>query len=105
MKEASARGTVTDEGFVVLKGSTALRQVQTTMPPGWIAIKQELIATGKLAPTPKGDLYTLLEDTLFSSPSAAAAVVYGNNANGRVAWKTADGTTLKELEEQEAAHA
>lgn len=105
VKEATARGAVTDEGFVVLKDSTALAQMQASLPPGWAAIKEELIKTGKLAPSGQSELHTFIEDTLFTSPSAAAAVVAGSNINGRIAWKTADGTTLKELEEQEAAHA
>ena len=41
----------------------------------------------------------LLEDLLFGSPSGAAAFVCGMNTNGRTEWKTADGVSLKELEE------
>jgi hypothetical protein len=100
VKEARARGAQTDEGFVVFKGSTALKQVTESMSaPGYIALKKELITVGKLAL--KGDVYEFVEDVLFDSPSAAAAVVYGNAANGRIAWKSADGRTLKEVEEAE----
>lgn len=100
VKDARAFGTVTDEGFVVFKGSTALTGTTDSMTPGWIAFKNELVASGKLAG--KGPLLMFTEDVLFNSPSAAAAVVYGNNANGRVLWKTEDGRTLKEIEEREA---
>ena len=41
----------------------------------------------------------LLEDLLFGSPSGAASFVCGMNTNGRNGWKTAEGITLKELEE------
>jgi Domain of unknown function (DUF4357) len=39
---------------------------------------------------------------VFSSPSAAATVVLGRSANGRIEWKDAQGRTLKELQAQEA---
>ena len=100
VREAAARGAVTDDGFVVFKGSTALKQMENNLPSGWRALKQQLIDTGKLID--RGDVYELVEDALFSSPSGAAAVIYGNNVNGRAAWRTADGKTLKQLEEEQA---
>ncbi|MEI6781748.1 MAG: DUF4357 domain-containing protein [Verrucomicrobiota bacterium] len=39
-------------------------------------------------------------DVQFSSPSAAAAVIEGGSANGLIAWRTKDGTNLKELDEK-----
>jgi hypothetical protein len=42
---------------------------------------------------------------VFSSPSYAAALILGRGANGRVLWKDAEGRTLKELQEAEAAQA
>jgi len=41
------------------------------------------------------------KDAEFSSPSAAAAAIHGGHANGLTAWKTADGKSLKQLDEQE----
>jgi hypothetical protein len=40
----------------------------------------------------------LAEDFVFSSPSTAAAIVLGRNANGLTEWKLKDGITLKEFE-------
>lgn len=37
-------------------------------------------------------------DVEFASPSGAAAVVHGGNANGLMAWKDSRGRTLKEIE-------
>jgi len=51
----------------------------------------------------QGGLYQFTQDYSFSSPSTAAAVVLGRSANGRIEWKAADGRTLKELQEAEAA--
>lgn len=101
VKGAKAVGTVTDEGFVVFEGSKALNGITETMTPGYVAFKKELIASGKLADT--GALLLFTEDVLFDSPSAAAGVVYGNNVNGREAWKAEDGRTVKNIEESEAS--
>ncbi len=46
----------------------------------------------------KANQYILEEDYLFSSPSTAAAVVMGRNANGLKEWKTKEGKSLKEIE-------
>lgn len=43
----------------------------------------------------------LQEDVLFNSPSSAAEFVTGKSCNGWVSWKTKDGKTLHDLEEQE----
>jgi hypothetical protein len=40
------------------------------------------------------------KDAEFSSPSAAAVVIHGGSANGLVVWKTKDGVSLKQLDEQ-----
>lgn len=40
----------------------------------------------------------LTEDYVFPSPSQAAMVLLGRTANGRIEWKSSDGTTLKELQ-------
>ena len=43
-------------------------------------------------------LKKLLKDVEFSSPSAAAAVIHGGQANGLTAWKNPQNKSLKELE-------
>jgi hypothetical protein len=45
-----------------------------------------------------GSDHILLEDILFTSPSAAAAFVGGSSLSGNELWKTADGVALKNLE-------
>jgi len=42
-----------------------------------------------------------MSDYLFSSPSSAAAVVLGRNANGLMEWKDNQGKELKAIEAQE----
>ena len=45
------------------------------------------------------------KDYEFSSPSAAASVIHGGQANGLISWKNASGETLKEIEKKDLAGA
>jgi hypothetical protein len=44
-----------------------------------------------------GTQYIFSEDYHFKTPSGAAAIVIGSNANGYVEWVTKDGRTLDEV--------
>ncbi|MCB5198250.1 GIY-YIG nuclease family protein [Loktanella sp. TSTF-M6] len=46
----------------------------------------------------QGDHLVFTEDYAFSSPSAAAAVVAGRSANGRISWTLPDGRTFADWE-------
>ena len=99
-KGAEARGQRTANGFVVYQGSTAVLEERPSAEsyPYVVAQRKQLIADGTLL---EKDKYLVFErDAEFSSPSAAAVVIHGGSANGLVAWKTKDGTTLKQLDEQ-----
>ncbi|MEJ8785711.1 GIY-YIG nuclease family protein [Peptoniphilus sp. HCN-40583] len=95
-RRIEARCKRTGEGFVVLKGSM-IELIDSQAIPRSIkelrdtCRKHNEILDGKLC-----------KNYLFNSPSYAAAFVLGTNANGRTEWKTEDGRTLKELEEEEA---
>ena len=41
------------------------------------------------------------KDVEFSSPSAAAAVIHGGQANGLTAWKNKESKSLKEIESEQ----
>jgi len=100
MKGAEGRGRRTPDGFVVLRGSTAVFQERESAKryPYVLSLRKELIANGTLAQ--KDGFYEFTRDTEFSSPSAAAAVIEGGSANGLIEWRTKDGKVLKELDEQ-----
>jgi len=100
MKGAEGRGQRTPNGFVVFQGSTAVLEERPSMGkyPYVMAQRKQLIAEGVL--TEKDGLLIFTKDAEFSSPSAAAAVIHGGSANGLVAWKTEDGKSLKQLDEQ-----
>lgn len=101
IKGAEGRGYRTADGFLVLKGSTAVLEERPSAK-NWKsvpALRQKLIEEGTM--TPAAGYYLFINDVEFSSPSAAAAVIHGGSANGLIAWKSHDGVTLKELDEQE----
>ena len=66
--------------------------------PYVLSQRKQLIAEGVL--TLKEGFFVFTRDTEFSSPSAAAAVIHGGSANGLIAWKTENGKSLKQLDEQ-----
>ena len=91
--KVEADGIRTAEGFVVLQGSHISMEDDNTIP----AVLKEQRRKAKMI----GGV--LQEDVLFSSPSYAAMFVIGKSANGLVSWKDAEGRSLKEIENSEAA--
>lgn len=92
--KAEATGKRTAEGFVVLAGSKVALEFTKSCPE--ITRKNRNRNAGKISPDG-----TLETDILFSSPSAAASFVSGSSLNGNLAWKTANGLPLKELDARE----
>ncbi len=91
-----AQAIQTDEGFVVLKGSEA----RITEKESLTEVNQEhrrQLVDDALLNTNDGK-YIFQKDVLFSSPSAAAAIVAGANRNGLRSWKNEAGKSLKEME-------
>ncbi|HEX4871416.1 MAG TPA: DUF4357 domain-containing protein [Nevskiaceae bacterium] len=100
IKGLRARGYPVPGGFLVLKGSQAVGQARASSEkwPWTRNLRQRLKEEGNLVS--QGGQLLFARDTEFSSPSAAAAVIHGGQANGLTAWKTEAGKTLKELESQ-----
>lgn len=98
IKGLKATGYLTPNGIVVLAGSQAvLKERASSQKYPWaLNMRQKLKDDGVLST--KADYLVFTQDTEFSSPSAAAAVVHGGHANGLIAWKNQKGLTLKELE-------
>jgi hypothetical protein len=93
---ADGQGEPTSDGFVVFKNSKAAGSTVTSMTQNFINFRQKLIDEGVLIK--KGEFLEFPEDYIFSSPSTAACIVLGRNANGLTEWKQKDGRTLKEFE-------
>lgn len=96
---ADGQGEPSSDGFVVLKGSKAAGKIVNSMTSSFIALRQKLIDDGVLVD--KGEFYEFSDDYIFSSPSTAAVMVMGRNANGLTEWKQKDGKTLKDFENNE----
>jgi hypothetical protein len=82
----AARAREVDGEFTVLEGSAA-RPVWTGPEHAYKSLHQRLVQEGILVPGPGGAAMRFARDHVFASPSAAATVVVGRQANGRMEWK------------------
>lgn len=97
-----AFGTLTDEGFVLRKGSQLSSVNTDSAAQRVVKVKQQLVAEGKIVP--EGNHLLLNEDILISSSSYAAVMVAGNSRSGPQSWVAADGRTLKAIEDAAVAN-
>ena len=93
---ADGQGEPSSDGFVVFKSSKAAATIVNSMTTSFILLRQKLIDNGVLVD--KGEFYEFSDDYIFSSPSTAAVIIMGRNANGLTEWKQKDGKTLKDFE-------
>ena len=101
IKNLKATGRQTDSGFVVLKGSEAvLEERPSTQKYQYAANLRKTLISENIVEK-KGDKIIFVSDYEFSSPSAAAAVIHGGQANGLTAWKDSKGISLKQKEEKD----
>lgn len=96
VRGADAQGEPSSDGFVVFKGSKAAGTTSNSITQNVSNIRNQLISEGVIIRM--GESLVFPEDYIFSSPSAAASIVLGRNANGLTEWKMIDGKTLKEFE-------
>lgn len=89
--KGKATGRRTSEGFVVHAGSIIATDIKQSCPENARRFREKY--ADKI-----DENGVLTSDVLLSSPSAAAGFVSGSNQSGNIVWKTADGKTLKEIE-------
>lgn len=94
-KMAYAQGQYTEEGLVVLAGSYCTLTETKRARTGVIRIRKKLVDQNILVE--KDGAYVFTQDYVFASPSGAARVVLGRNANGWTCWKYKNGKTLNEV--------
>jgi hypothetical protein len=88
----NAKGILTDEGFVVLKGSIGKEEVTHS------DIEQrraKLLETG--VAFIENNQLVFQKDYLFNTPSGASCVLLGRSSNGWVDWKDESDRTLNEV--------
>lgn len=99
-KGITATGYDTPGGFVVCRGSEAVVDWVPSAHRYAQTLRDALVERGVLVRSQ--DRFLFAQDYTFQSPSAAAQVIQGRTANGRIDWKDDSGTTLKDLQERAA---
>ncbi|MES2766014.1 MAG: GIY-YIG nuclease family protein [Bacteroidota bacterium] len=94
-RNALAEGELTDDGFVVFKGSKANVDLTRTAGNWVIGIRKKLKDDNIIIE--ESGVYIFQEDFIFASPSTAAAAVLGRRANGWTEWKNNKGKTIDEI--------
>lgn len=97
-KKVDAKLIETEKGYVVLSGSQSSKITTNSISEGWIKQRNKLIETGVLIDG--GEFYIFKENAIFSSISAATAVVLGRQAAGPVEWVDDHGKTFKQNQEK-----
>lgn len=95
-KKAIATGEYTEDGLIVFAGSTANRSFAQASHKHFAAIRDQMFKDGEFEVI-DAETFRLTRDRIFPSPSQAAAVMLGRNANGWIEWKYPDGLTLDEV--------
>lgn len=94
-----ARGLYTQEGFVVLAGSTGRRNAAKSFAGTSAAsVRAALIESGVIRV--EGDSLVFQQDHLFRSPSGAASTLFGGSVNGWDYWLDGSGRTLNQVKRQ-----
>ena len=91
---ADAKGMIVSDGFAVMKGSTIAFSTVQSMSDNLKKLRDSLIKKEIIDKN-----FKLTRDYIFTSPSLAAAIVMGRNANGRTEWKNEEHKSIKDIEE------
>jgi predicted GIY-YIG superfamily endonuclease len=88
----------TDQGYVVLKGSEAKKELSNSCTETYRNMRRKLLET-KIMVEENGKLI-FAEDAIFASPSAASNMVLGRNSNGFAEWVSLEGESFREVQEK-----
>jgi hypothetical protein len=81
IKGLRATGFISENGFVIKKGSQAVPDLRDSCPEAVSRIRKELLEKQILKKEAKHLLF--LQNHEFNSPSLAAGIIHGGSANGR----------------------
>lgn len=99
VSEFKAKAKLTSNGLEVQKGSQMNPKETQSLSGSYSNQRKTLIEKGIVIQ--KAEKLEFNENFEFPSPSTAAAIILGYSVNGRTAWKSKYGKTLKEIEEEE----
>ena len=83
----------------MLKGSRASKFFYDSVKISNTKLVNKLINECKIRE--ENEYYMVIEDCIFTSPSAAAKFILGRSANGWSEWKTYEGDTLDNFRDKE----
>lgn len=88
LKREHIRATAQEiDGEFTVKAGSLARRAWIGTDSSYRKLRLRLEADGVLIPTADDQAMTYPKDYVFASPSAAAAVTMGRNANGRLTWQ------------------
>lgn len=85
---------VVSDGFAVMQGSIIASSTVQSMSESLKKLRSSLIEKGIIDET-----FKFTRDYIFTSPSLAATIVMGRNANGRTEWKNEEHKSIRDIEE------
>lgn len=97
-KSFEARMKETDQGYIVVRGSEAKKNLSRSCTDTYKNMRRKLVETKIMVE--RDDKLIFAEDTVFNSPSAASNMVLGRNSNGLIEWVSEKGLTFKEVQEK-----
>src|SRR5699024_10594795 len=100
LKGAKAQMIIEDDQFVVLEGSTAVRNYRPSASDSIKKMREDLIDKNILKVNSDGKYYVFEENYAFNSPSYAASAIAVGHENGRREWKY-QGKNMNQLEAEE----
>lgn len=92
--QIEGKGIMTDEGFVVLKGSVG----SPVIPPQYVSKilpRDKFLKNGSVVI--ENNKLVFIKDTLFKTPSGASNMLIGMSSNGWNDWKNKVGQTLSDV--------
>ena len=92
---ADAKGLLVPDGFMVIKGSKIAKDTVPSMASNLVNLRNIMLEKNII-----NQEFVFVTDYIFTSPSLAAAIVMGRNANGRTEWKNINNKSIKDIEEE-----
>lgn len=91
---ADAKGLLVPDGFMVIKGSKIAKDTVPSMASNLVNLRNIMLEKNII-----NQEFVFVTDYIFTSPSLAASIVMGRNANGRTEWKNINNKSIKDIEE------
>ena len=91
---ADAKGLLVPDGFMVIKGSKIAKDTVPSMASNLVNLRNIMLEKNII-----NQEFVFVTDYIFTSPSLAASIVMGRNANGRTEWKNINNKSIKDVEE------